>query len=98
MIWIALQEVGLVNAGKSETDKLRVHAICVAIFLAVGHIAMIFGILDPAILGFTPPGQAATQVSAGIATQQCAKPRAHSPQPGSWSAPAAATPVLSQPW
>jgi hypothetical protein len=56
LIWIALQEVGLVNAGKSETDKLRVHAICVAIFLVVGHVAMIFGMLDPAILGYTAPG------------------------------------------
>ena len=58
LIWIALQEVGLVSAGKSETDKLRVHAICVAIFLVVGHVAMIFGMLDPAILGYTAPGGA----------------------------------------
>ena len=55
LIWIALQEVGIIGSGKSDTDKLRVHAICVAIFLVVGHIAMIFGMLDPAILGFTPP-------------------------------------------
>ncbi|NBR29021.1 MAG: permease [Betaproteobacteria bacterium] len=55
LIWIALQEVGIINAGASEMDKLRVHAICVAIFLVVGHIAMIFGMLDPAILGFSPP-------------------------------------------
>jgi len=55
LIWIALQEVGIVGAGRSETDKLRVHAICVAVFLVVGHIAMIFGMLDPAILGFTSP-------------------------------------------
>ena len=55
LIWIALQEVGMINAGGSELDKLRVHAICVAIFLVVGHIAMIFGMLDPAILGYAPP-------------------------------------------
>ena len=55
LIWIALQEVGIIGSGKSDTDKLRVHAICVAIFLVVGHIAMIFGMLDPAILGFTSP-------------------------------------------
>ncbi len=55
LIWIALQELGIVGSGRSETDKLRVHAICVAVFLVVGHIAMIFGMLDPAILGFTSP-------------------------------------------
>ena len=55
LIWIALQELGIVGASRSETDKLRVHAICVAVFLVVGHIAMIFGMLDPAILGFTSP-------------------------------------------
>ena len=55
LIWIALQEVGIGGAGRSETDKLRVHAICVVVFLVVGHIAMIFGMLDLAILGFTSP-------------------------------------------
>jgi L-cystine uptake protein TcyP (sodium:dicarboxylate symporter family) len=55
LIWIALQEFGIVNSGKSENDRLRVHAICVAIFLVVGHVAMIFGMLDPAVFGFAPP-------------------------------------------
>lgn len=51
LIWIALQEFGLVDKDKDREGKLKVHATCVAIFLIFGHIAMIFGMLDPAILG-----------------------------------------------
>jgi hypothetical protein len=36
-------------------EKLKVHAICVALFLVFGHIAMISGMLDPAILGYQAP-------------------------------------------
>jgi hypothetical protein len=35
--------------------KLKVHAICVALFLVFGHIAMISGMLDPAIFGYQAP-------------------------------------------
>ncbi|MCW2278572.1 hypothetical protein M2243_002019 [Heliophilum fasciatum] len=31
-------------------DKLKLHAIFVAIFLVVAHVAMIFGILDPQLM------------------------------------------------
>lgn len=50
MIWIALQELGIAGRGKSDEEKLKIHAICVAIFLVVAHIAMIFGMLDPALV------------------------------------------------
>lgn len=53
LIWIALQEFGLVNASLNQMGKLRVHAICVALFLVFGHIAMIAGMLDPSLLGYT---------------------------------------------
>ena len=58
LIWIALQEFGLVNKGLSQEGKLKIHAICVALFLVFGHIAMISGMLDPSLLGYQGPGQA----------------------------------------
>jgi hypothetical protein len=52
LIYIALQELGLVNSKASYEDKRKVHAVCVALFLVFGHIAMIAGMLDPALLGY----------------------------------------------
>lgn len=52
LIWIALQEFGLVNRNLNQEGKLQVHAICVALFLVFGHIAMISGMLDPGLLGY----------------------------------------------
>ncbi len=52
LIWIALQEFGLVNKGLGQDAKLKVHAICVALFLIFGHIAMIAGMTDPSLFGY----------------------------------------------
>ena len=52
LIWIALQELKLVNRTLDRMAKLKVHAICVAIFLIFGHIAMIAGMMDPSLLGY----------------------------------------------
>jgi hypothetical protein len=52
LIWIALQECGLVNRALDQMGKLKIHAICVALFLVFGHIAMIAGMVDPSILGY----------------------------------------------
>jgi hypothetical protein len=52
LVWIALQELGLVNRALDQMAKLKIHAICVALFLIFGHVAMISGMLDPAILGY----------------------------------------------
>jgi hypothetical protein len=52
LIWIAFQEFGLVNKGLDQMGKLKIHAICVALFLIFGHIAMISGMLDPSLLGY----------------------------------------------
>ena len=49
---LPLQELGLVNKRLLHEHKLKVHAICVALFLVFGHIAMITGMLDPTILGY----------------------------------------------
>jgi hypothetical protein len=35
---------------------LKIHAICVALFLVFGHIAMIAGMADPGILGYKAAG------------------------------------------
>jgi len=51
LVWIALQEFGIVDKNRDREGKLKVHATCIAIFLIFGHIAMIFGMLDPAVLG-----------------------------------------------
>lgn len=52
LIWIALQEFGFVNKSLDQMGKLKIHAICVALFLVFGHIAMISGMLDPSLLGY----------------------------------------------
>ncbi len=52
LIWIALQEMRLVNKALDQMSKLKIHAICVALFLVFGHIAMIAGMVDPSILGY----------------------------------------------
>ena len=38
LVWIALQELGLVNKTLDQMGKLKIHAICVALFLVFGHI------------------------------------------------------------
>lgn len=55
LIWIALQELGLVNKALDQMGRLKIHAICVALFLVFGHIAMIAGMVDPGILGYKGP-------------------------------------------
>lgn len=50
LIWIALQELRLVNKGLDQVQKLKIHSMCVAIFLVFGHVAMITGMLDPSLL------------------------------------------------
>jgi hypothetical protein len=57
LVWIALQELGLVNKALDQMNKLKIHAICVALFLVFGHIAMIAGMLDPGLLGYQNPHQ-----------------------------------------
>jgi hypothetical protein len=52
LIWIALQELGVVNRQLGAEAKLKVHAICVAFFLVFGHVAMIAGMTDPALFGY----------------------------------------------
>lgn len=50
LLGIALLEIGAIGRVKSQEWKLAVHAIFVAVFLVVAHVAMIFGMLNPALL------------------------------------------------
>lgn len=52
---LALLEFGFLKKGQSDEEKLKLHATFVAIFLVVAHIAMIFGMLNPTVLGWVPP-------------------------------------------
>ena len=75
LIWIALQEFGFVNQKLDQMGKLKIHAICVALFLVFGHIAMISGMLDPSLLGYK--GADTHQMSGNARYEQC-DPAMHS--------------------
>jgi len=64
-----LQEFGFVNKALDQMGKLKVHAICVALFLVFGHIAMIAGMLDPSLLGYK--GANTHQMSGNTGHEQC---------------------------
>jgi len=57
LVFIAVQELGFINTKLDMESKLGIHAICVSLFLIFGHIAMITGMLDPAIFGYQPPAE-----------------------------------------
>ena len=69
LIWIALQEFGLVNRALNQMGRLKIHAICVSLFLVFGHIAMIAGMVDPTILGYKDAH--AHQMSGSNAYEHC---------------------------
>ncbi len=51
LLGIALLEVGVIARDRSPEQKLMIHASLVALFLVLGHVAMVFGMLDPALAG-----------------------------------------------
>lgn len=53
---ISLLEVGVIGRSRTEEEKLKLHAVFVAIFLVVAHVAMIFGMLDPNLLSHSGGG------------------------------------------
>ncbi len=52
LIAISALEFGLLARGKDEAEKRRLHAIFVAVFLVLAHVAMIFGMVDPSLFGW----------------------------------------------
>ena len=52
MLMISLLEAGLL--GRDQDGRRRLHVAMVATFLVVAHVAMIFGMLDPAVMGYSP--------------------------------------------
>ncbi|WP_379134557.1 DUF6803 family protein [Paenibacillus sp. sgz500958] len=48
---LALLELGLIGRKKTEEEKMKLHFLFVSGFLVVAHIAMIFGMVNPEIIG-----------------------------------------------
>lgn len=62
MFGIALLEIGAFARNRTAEGKLMIHAMLVAAFLVLGHVVMVFGMLDPTLGGASPslevPGHA----------------------------------------
>ena len=50
LLGLALLDLGITGRGLDAEQKLKHHALWVAVFLVVAHVAMIFGMLDPTLL------------------------------------------------
>ena len=53
LLGLTLVDLNVIGRERTLHGKMAIHAWFVALFLIVGHIAMIFGMLDPAVLYFT---------------------------------------------
>ncbi|MCE5285344.1 MAG: cytochrome oxidase biogenesis protein Surf12C [Pelosinus sp.] len=51
---ITLLELGVIGKGKTADEKLKLHFILLTVFLVVAHVAMVFGMVDPMIMGWSP--------------------------------------------
>lgn len=54
---IALQEAGIISRNFSVKQKLNRHIALLVTFLIVSHVAMVFGMVDPALGGWQPSAQ-----------------------------------------
>lgn len=52
---IAALELGLLGRKLDARGRQKLHAVFVGVFLVVAHVAMIAGMLDPAVLGWDAP-------------------------------------------
>lgn len=50
---MALLELGVIGRARDAMGKLKLHAIFVGVFLVVAHVAMIFGMLNPEVFGYS---------------------------------------------
>lgn len=53
LLAISLLETGVIGRSKRPEGKLKLHATLVGVFLIVAHVAMIFGMMNPSVLGYT---------------------------------------------
>ena len=51
LLSIALMEVGIIFKNLSQRQKMHRHFLFLILFLVVSHVAMIFGMVDPSIIG-----------------------------------------------
>ena len=56
LVGMALLDMGWIGRGLAAANRLKLHAGFVAGFLVVAHVAMIFGMLDPSLLGARQDG------------------------------------------
>ena len=54
LVWLAGLELGFIMRGRSAERKLKAHAVAIAMFLVLAHVAMVFGMLDPALAEAAP--------------------------------------------
>ncbi|MGE5398323.1 MAG: DUF6803 family protein [Chitinophagales bacterium] len=52
LLGMTLLETGFIGRNRTDEEKLKLHATFVAVFLVVAHVAMIFGMLNPSVLGY----------------------------------------------
>jgi len=50
LIGIALLELGLICRKQTDQDKMKIHFLLITAFLVLGHVAMVFGMVNPSIL------------------------------------------------
>jgi hypothetical protein len=48
---ITLMELGIIFKNKTDDEKMKIHFILIGGFLVVAHVAMIFGMVNPQIIG-----------------------------------------------
>lgn len=56
LLGLALLDLKVVARGATEERRMKLHAVWVGVFLVVAHVAMIFGMMDPKILGASAAG------------------------------------------
>lgn len=54
LLGLALLDLGLIARNHDANGKIALHAGLVALFLVVGHVAMVFGMLDPEVFSAAP--------------------------------------------
>ena len=62
LLGITLLEFGILKKNATSRERTHTHFLLLIGFLVVSHIAMIFGMVDPAITGWKPTTQQETQI------------------------------------